>query len=119
MRYGRRTGSAGTTTGSTLMSSSPWATRYTSRRSIRDFEVPGQIPTTPLKWTHTPLRASKKLDYEYVGPFSIKKVVNRQAYTLDLPARCIFTRPSTPPYEKRPTPPERPPEANQTRFRYR
>ena len=31
------------------------------------------------------VRTSKKLDYKYVGPFSIKKVVNRQAYTLDLP----------------------------------
>ena len=56
---------------------------YDMKHTDVEFAVGDQVYLS-AKYLNT-VRTSKKLDYKYVGPFAVKKVINRQAYTLELP----------------------------------
>jgi len=57
---------------------------YNRRHKDVEFSVGDQVYLSAKNIDS--LRASKKLDHKWIGPYRIERVLNRQTYTLDLPS---------------------------------
>jgi len=65
-----------------LLEAQAWQSKYAGRKDVT-FEVENKVWLSTRHFRTT--RPSKKLDYKCTGPYTVSKIINKNAYKLDLP----------------------------------